>query len=615
MARRRKEVSPEIIAIQERCVIDVDDFDWWLGQKGWSWQGIDRGDYGLTLDQAQLLYVCEDPVLWARTFMNDPDAGDEPWTFFDYQEESVRAWHQDVVHQDGAEVGKTREIVVLILWGMCTGFGGSIRHPWMLIGAPQQTHLDEIIMAVEAHVGVDEEAGGGKNKPLIHRFWRKPKRHPHVMHRFWGPMGRGRVYYRPTGHDGEAFRGVHVNAMAIMDEAAKVKNPVCWSEFHRALKPGCIERVYSVPDGDNQSEYYRMTMRAIPNLAPGQPGMRLFRWPKTLMPSPYWSEERKRLFIERYGGEDSPGYQRNVLGLHGQQENPVWPWAVIEPNIRDLTEYRTIKLIVSEDQLHVVVTAYELITTDGRKSYRERVIADRFEPLEDYTERGRMRDAMRALIREFVRPITSGVLWAGADFGFSRDPTEMFVVREVGAELQDVVRIHAMGVDYYQQCELVYTLDEQLGFLPRWGVDFANAGTAIVQMLKGADAYADGNYDDRITGFQFSAAVDAVNESGEPLTQEDKSGEQRPVRLPAKELATNLITARLQARGWALPYDPEVIAHFSNHTAREGAKHRIFAKDNDHTIDAKRALMLRKAFDEEISSCDVFGTGVYRRTA
>lgn len=614
MARRRKEVSPEIIAIQERCVIDVDDFDWWLGQKGWSWQGIDRGDYGLTLDQAQLLYVCEDPVLWARTFMNDPDAGDEPWTFFDYQEESVRSWHQDVVHQDGAEVGKTREIVVLILWGMCTGFGGAIRHPWMMVGAPQQTHLDEIIMAVEAHVGVDEESGGG-SRPLIQRFWRKPKRHPHTMHRFWGPMGRGRVYYRPTGHDGEAFRGVHVNAMAIMDEAAKVKNPTCWSEFHRALKPGAIERIYSVPDGDNQSEYYRMTMRAIPDLQPGQTGMRLFRWPKTLMPHPYWSEERKRLFIDRYGGEDSPGYQRNVLGLHGQQENPVWPWTLMDANIRDLPEYRTIKLTVSEDQLHIVVTAYELIVVEGKKSYRERVIADRFDDLDDYTAKGRMREAMRNLVREFVRPVTDAVLWAGADFGFSRDPTEMFVVREVGTELQDIVRIHASGVDYYQQCELVYALDEQLGFLPRWGVDFANAGTAVVQMLKGADPYAEGSYEDRITGFQFSAAVDAVNEDGEVLTQEDKDGEPKSVRLPAKELATNLITARLQARGWAFPYDPEVVAHFTNHTAREGAKHRIFSKENDHTIDAKRALMLRKAFDEEIASCDVFGTGVYRRTA
>lgn len=135
------QLSPEVRAIRDRCIVDMDDFDWWLAQKGWAWQGLARNDYGLSLEEAQLLYVCEDPVLWARTFLNDPDAQDRPWQFFRYQEESVRAWHQNAIHQDGAEVGKTREIVVLILWGACTGFGGAVRHPWILVGARRRKPL------------------------------------------------------------------------------------------------------------------------------------------------------------------------------------------------------------------------------------------------------------------------------------------------------------------------------------------------------------------------------------------------------------------------------------------------------------------------------------------
>src|SRR5690606_41561870 len=76
------------------------------------------------------------------------------------------------------------------------------------------------------------------------------------------------TYYRPGGHDGEAFRGVHVNAFGFFDEAAKVKNAVIFSEFWRALKPGCRSRVYSVPDGDRstRSEEHTSELQSRENL-------------------------------------------------------------------------------------------------------------------------------------------------------------------------------------------------------------------------------------------------------------------------------------------------------------------------------------------------------------
>ncbi|RCX32066.1 hypothetical protein [Thioalbus denitrificans] len=608
--------TPELTQIRNRCVVDADDFDWWLGEKAWSWQGLDRGDYGLSLDQAQLLYVCEDPVLWARAFMEEPDTG-EPYNFWAYQQESVRAWFQDVIHQDGAEVGKTREIVALVLWGMCSGFGGSIQRPQVLVGAPQQTHLDEIIMAIEEHVG--EAEGQGGRKPLINRFWLKPKKHPHYMMRFNGPTGLGRVYFRPAGYDGEAFRGVHVNAMSFMDEAAKIKNPVCWSEFHRALKPGCVQRIYSVPDGDNATEYYRMTQRAVANLPADRPGMRLFHWPKTLMPDPFWSEERDREFQRRYGGRDTPGYQRNVLGLHGQQENPVWPWALLQQNIRDVPEYRSVHLVAdaARGDLHVSAYRVELVTTEGsRRSPQEHWLVDRDDDLAPFKAKDRtaVREAVRRLLREFITPPGPGRYWCGADLGFAKDPTELMVWREVGGELRRIARIHAKGLGYDVQCELIYCLDELLDFQPEWGIDFGNAGTAVVQMLQALDEYADAHYDERLTGFNFSASVDCIDEEGNVLEEPDqKTGDPKPVRKPAKEWATDVITLRLQRAGYAMPWDPDVIQHYSNHTAREGARNRIFSKDNDHTIDADRVALLRKVYSEQIGVADVFASGVQRR--
>lgn len=610
--------SAELRQAIDRDAYQADAFEQWLDERELSWQALERGDYGFSLEQAQLRFVFEDPVRWCRAYMSEPDTG-EPYTFWDYQVPSLRSWRQSVIHQDAAEVGKTREIIAMILWGQSTGFGFTVQNPSILVGAPQQTHLDEIIMAIEAHVGESEGSEGPK--PIIHRYWRKPKKHPHYLMRFKGQMctrnQTGVVYFRPAGHDGESFRGVHVSDIGFMDEAAKIKNPVCWTEFGRALKPGCRRRIYSVPDGDNSTQFYKYTQQAVPNLAEDQEGLRLFHWAKPLMPAPFWSAERDREFIRLYGSRTAPGYLRNVLGEHGQQENPVWPWETVAANIRDLPDYRAIKLTVDKGNSALAVAVYrvELQQADGRKHGQEHHLADMTIDLDPFESAATRRTAVRKLLADFIDPQSAGVFWAGADLGFAKDPTEIFIHHQVGDQLRDLVRIHATGVSYDIQCDLIYCLDELLSFSPAWGVDFGSAGTAVVQMLQKLDDYAEGHYDERLTGFQFASAMDAIDEDGNLLTETDKQGAEKAVRLPAKELATNLMTARLQRGGYAWAYDTEVINHHTNHTAREGARHRIFSKDDDHTIDARRVAMLRKVFDDQIGVADVFSSGVYQRSA
>lgn len=611
-------LDPQLSQVYDRDVFNIDGFEAWLAARGWAWEPLSRGEYPLGLEEAQLMYVCQDPVLWCKAFMNDPETG-EPYTFWPYQEGGVRAWHQDGVYQCGAEVGKTREITAILMWGQNTGFGFTVKNPTVLVGAPQQVHLNEIVRDIEQHIGESDATKGAK--PLINRFHLRTIKVPHVEMRFKGPTctrdGMGIIFFRPAGHDGEAFRGVHVNAGLMMDEGAKIKNKVTWSEFWRAGKPGCFRRVYSVPDGDNTTNYYQYTQQAVDDLPPGKPGWRRFYWPKTLMPAPFWSEKRDKEFQRLYGGKDSPGYQRNVLGLHGQQENPVWPWHLLESNIHDVPEYRALHINIDESKGEVDISLFaaELKQVDGRKHGEERMIFERTDDFEDYKDTSTRRDAVRTLLRECFKPFDSGVLWGGGDLGFSNDPTELLLSREIGYELRDIVRIKAKGVPYWMQTELIYCLDELMSFLPNWGIDFGSAGTKVVQDMQCLELYEDGNYTDRMTGFNFATVVDCIDEEGNQLTENNKKGEEVAVRLPAKELATNLITDRFQKRAWLMPYDTEVIGHFSNHTAREGQKHRIFDKKNDHTIDAKRVLILRKAFNEEIGVADVFSSGVHVRAA
>lgn len=609
-------------AMAERCTFAEDEFDAWLAGRGWSWQGLDRGDYGLDLGSALLLFVFEDPVHWCETFLLEPRTG-EPWKFFDYQRESLRAWAQDVVHQDGAEVGKTREIVCFVLWGMCTAMGFTVRRPWMLIGAPQQTHLDEIILAVEEQVGVTEGGENARGRLLSH-FWLKPKRTPHMMQRFLTvPLGDsetpgiGRVYYRPAGHDGEAFRGVHVNAAVIMDEAAKLKRALHWSEFWRAAEPGCRKRVYSVPDGDRGTEFFKLTQQARDSLPIGEAGWRRFRWPKTIMPPPFWSEARDAEFVRLYGSRQAPGYVRNVLGEWGDAECPVFSWDLLLPNVLPMPEFRILKLQADRVRgvLAVTLARVELCISQGRKSGQLHFEVDTATDLAPFLSRddSERRMAMRDLLEPLIALRDRGVFYAGVDFGETHDPTEIILSEQRGERLRDALRVSCSGLPYLAQCELIYGVDSLFGQATAWGADLGAAGTAVVRDLQSLELFGDARFDERMTGFQFASSVDCIGEDGEPLRDPQDPDGERVIRAPAKHWATQCMVRRLQGHGYALAYDSEVLNWMTSHTAREGAKWPIYSKTNDHAIDARRVQMLRKLYEELGSSVDVFASAVSER--
>lgn len=621
---KHRKLTPIERQLQDRGVVNTAEFEAWLERRGWSWQRLDRGDYGLSLEHAVILCTIEDPVLWAEAFLVEPET-QEPYKLWDYQRESIRSYMQDVVHEDGAEVGKTREITVLSLWTCITGMGGRIRKPSILIGAPKQAFLDDIARAIEMQAGV---ADGAEWKSPLRDFWLEPIRTPHKLFRMktLNPANPERpavaeIHFRPAGHDGESFRGVHVNALAIMEEAAKNKNKLQWTEFYRGMMPGCRLRAYSVPDGDRNTEYFRLCSQAVEGLPPGEKGMRKFKWPKTLMPEPFWSEERRLYFVQLFDGADSPGYKRNVLGEWGDAENPVIRWDVLLPNVVDLPDYRKVVLGADggDDALYVNAAAIDLVMTEGRKSGQERATCDRAEALSDFI--GQDDGTRRAAWADMLAPHLShidprGVHWIGCDLGERNDPTEIIVSEQLGAKLRDVLRIKAKGLPYHAQEELIFQVDAACGHRAFWGVDLGSAGTAVVKNLLHRDAYAEAGFEGRLIGFHFQESVECIGEDGEALEQENSDGNMVILRAPAKHWATVSMVQRLQRRGYQLAYDGDVLNDYTSHTARAGTKWPIYDKKNDHTIDARRQQMLRILREQsEGGSVDVFSGGTYDRRA
>lgn len=617
-----RKTTPTQRRLEDRGIYDPAEFDAWLALRNWSWGMLQAGTLPIDFEAALMLFTWEDPVRWCEATM--VEANGQPFRFFDYQKPSIRAWNQDVVHEDGAEVGKTREIVALLLWATITGCGGRMSNPSSLVGAPQQTFLTEIIEAIERQVGMFRAMTG---ESVLKGAWVEPRRTPHTQLRLkcYNPLlskdpTLGTIDFRPAGFDGEAFRGVHVTAFAMMDEAAKIKSKLIMSEFNRAMMPGCRFRYYSVPDGDRNSEFYRVCQSAVIDLPEGQPGTRKIMWAKNLMPPPFWTPERDAQFVKMYGGRDTPGYQRNVLGLWGDAENPVFRWGDLLPNVVDLPDYRRITLGADTraGQLYVTVERIALQINEGNMSGQPLVLHDAMESLGDYV--GKDTEVRRAAWRDLLEPWLGhlrgqGLFWAGADLGERADPSELFLFEEVGEHLVLRVRIKATGFPYHAQKELIYQLDRCFGHRPFWGMDMGSAGTVVVKDLCNLQDFEDAHFDERLIGFHFQSSVDAIGEDGEALTQDngDGEGEDEILRAPAKHWATQCIVKRLQEVGYRLPYDGDVLNHLTSHTARQGTKWPIYSTKNDHDIDAIRMAMLRKLASVQGEEVDIFSVGSFRR--
>ena len=626
-----------------------------LRRKRWSWQALERGDLKLgdqvlDVDRLQWWLVNADPVLWVETnLVNKPEDGGGLWNLFPYQRPSMR-FRGHVVHQDGAEVGKSREIVGLLLWGCLAAERGSV-----LVGSALDGDLDEIWEEVEwqltANPFLSEALRTRTTKPYRRLTWRNGLR----------------VLFRPAGHDGRAYRGIHVRGWLLHDEAAKVVNPRSWAEFWRAAKPGCEIRIYSVPTGDRLCTFQRIADNAVPaeSVVPADTpklvieqllrpaagatpegtralardlGGRIwvrFHWPKTIMPAPFWSEDRRQEFIAFYGGPDEPGYVHNVLGLPGDPEYSLFPERLLKPALTWIPDYLSVTMRWDTRAGHLDALSRRLNPsypwgeepqsrpeargrsedgaqlseaegrvrehrpqpasgpwpTDDEEAEGEPTLQPYLSVLQDTLDVAtwdkwdaeQRRKAIWDLAQFFVRPVP-GDLTAGVDVG-SATVTEILFERRNGLADTVVLRLHLTGWNWYAQRDFILALDAILSPAGGWGIDATGVGRVLVDLLAP-------ELGDRLSGYVFNRATPALDPTTGEAQLDPATG--REILISYKELGTQLIERRLHGRGLELPFDPEVRHLLANHTYSQSGEARRFSKVNDHLVDALRVAELRK---------------------
>lgn len=573
-------------------------FEQWLEFWGWTWHGIARNEFPggfADLKQFQLACLCMDKALWVEAFLREPTDPDhqDPYSLWDYQKEALRyPWHK--IYYCGAEVGKTRDIVADEMYSGCTVQGGT-----SMVGAPQQTHLDEIIDAM-----TDQMLWN----PALGNLLIKHKKHPH--HAFYLATEQKR-HFRPSGHDGEAFRGLHVGNSAKIDEAAKMDNPREWSEFWRGILPNCAVSIYSVPDGRRDTEFYKLGQRAqkseaslappsteknifrriaaLSKLVGTEIGFKFFRFDKTMMPPPFWTPARQKFYEEQYGGVDSSGYLQNVLGLDGAPAYSVWPWHQLRHCVKEIPEYRALKILVDTARDEVIVKGYrcEFVSGDEGPVMLTVPLLDMAFPVATFFAYDQHEETeFKRLIRSFFSNVP-GRKRGGADFGHSPDPTEILVKVIIGQRERIIARLQLKVVTYDQQCQAIDALDDLCGpTLTTWGTDIGNAGSAVMHFLQGEPRYAHKNYKDRLTGVMFESTTDNVGMDGTPIIN---AKTEKAERITKKELATDLMSMKIQKQLLEIPPDSEITTPMTSHTVSNSGKHRIYSKKDDHTIDGLRA--------------------------
>ncbi len=244
-----------------------------------------------------------------------------------------------------------------------------------------------------------------------------------------------------------------------MDEGAWLTEKA-WKALRQCLKAGGKLRIYSTPNGLRDTTYYRLTTSSQ---------FKVFRWPSWINPD--WSDDRESELLEFYGGRDTAGWQHEVAGEHGKPSYGAFSLENLNICRQETLEYRKVTLLGE----------------DLASCQTEEESHDRLEILLN------------------LMPQT-GVFWIGGDLGYTNDPTELVVFREMEIGDRSVMtlalRIHMEHVSYPYIAQTIALLDRY--YTPVGiGVDNGGNGLSVVQELLTLDKYKPLQLDGRLRGYDF----------------------------------------------------------------------------------------------------------------
>lgn len=570
----------------------------------------------LTAERIEFLIGERDPVMWARLNLREvEDVRDDdgriviprgsPWVLLPPQERLARL-NVDFIAESGSATGKTRDLVLRAL--RCAAMSGSV-----LIETNREGTQEQVAKAILGQI--DRETGLG-NRGIAGGLVGKPQRAP--FWRFTFVNGRT-ITLIITGADGENALSHHVGGYVLLDEAQRFRSRAVFDHAWRAIDPGCRVGIYGTPSGNFSSPFFRLCASAIPidgrtweanrelrdEDAPSSPKLVKINISRTDMGPPFFTPRRKASWIGLFGGEESPGYQNNVLGRWSGGSASVFPMeTLLRPCLRvDLPHYRVVVATLNRAERTAEVRAARLSGVVGEP---EKLIGRQTMTLSAAD--------LASTIASFY-PATDWIapqIVCGVDLGSSEsEPTEALFVRLTGAgRWEYLFRLVLRGADYFPiQKETFLALDHASGHTAMFGFDAGNAGGSFVQGLQEHEACpicrTPLDLKRRTDAYAFGGAQDEIDiETGTLILNPDKrdaAGNALPHRVSNKEQATRHLIRKMQAKALAIADDGgahdqnlavgQLLVNHTYEGETSRGEHRYKGED-DHHVDALRQVAL-----------------------
>ena len=512
-------------------------------------------------EELHLAAILDDPsgIELAEFSWVDEERPDRCFRVWDYQ----WTWYHNAstfqIDQAGRSLGKSVGITMRAF-----AFPFNFPGQEMLITAPELNHLRPITDKVE-NLFLTTRLG---QEMLPKRKGNGINHQPQFQATF---VNGARIFSRLPNRDGKGVKGMHPLVLEA-DEMQDYPQPG-WVELIETMKAGSKGaqwRCHGVSRGVRDT-YYRMTVNENPDLP--------FYVHRYMAPHrPTWSDAERKSKIAIYGGtEDNVDYRRNIFGEHGDAHNPLFVLARLMACVRInesawATEYNDLiyAKIKINDELH-------------RKTKL---------PIESFVDL-----PASHLEDQYVS------FWAGADIGYTNDPTEILiwgVVKRRGQAdlMRQLARIQLQRISAQNQADVIRQIFRFYGLrLKRFGLDKTGNGLPLWQMLRD-----DPTVGHRIAGYGFSEKKAVEFDDREPVGKERREDlviEKNVIDFATDELRRIVDTGTLE-----LPYDTEQLTEFQGQSitvvkdmGSSGDVRKRYSGGSCHTLDAARMLVAAKSLE------------------
>jgi len=516
----------------------------------------------LTEEEKYLAAIFDDPsgIELAEFLWVDEEQPDRIFRCWDFQ----WAWYHNEeifqIDQAGRSLGKSMGIQM-------RAFAFPFNHPGaeMLITAPELNHLRPITDKVEHMLLANRLTREMLPKQRGNGINHQPQFQAHFIN-------NARIISRLPQLSGKGVKGMH----PLVLEADEMQDfpDAGWIELIETMKigsEGAQWRCHGVSRGI-RDRYYRYTMGLDPDLP-----FYVHRY--MAMHRPSWSPGERRSKIASYGGSsDNVDYRRNIYGEHGDVTNPLFVLARLMACVRYAespwaTEY-------NENVYTKIKIEDELINKAGS-----------------------IHPFLQFPYHHLETQYTS--FWAGADIGYTNDPTEILVFGEVAQPkgeslLRLLLRLHLMRVGAEDQAEAIRQVFMHYGERLRiFAMDKTGNGLPLWQTLDPTTTRSTPEHiSRRIKGYGFSQKL-PVDFDDRPLVDRERP-EDAVILKNVVDFASDELRKLVDARPGRLelPHDQEVLSEFQGQEIQyvrdegsaAGVKKR-YGGGSFHTLDAAKMMI------------------------